>query len=90
MFKHTSKHLSQWFCLAHSAPCYRGKLFNNLGFMGDTKSAQRILEGTYNYSPDTDKWTKKILQEAQFIFSQMSGTEIATMITTEDFQNYWQ
>jgi hypothetical protein len=29
--------------------------------MGDTKSAQRILEGTYNYPPDTDKWTKKIL-----------------------------
>jgi hypothetical protein len=34
--------------------------------------------------------TKKKLQEAQFTFSQMSGTEIATMITTEDFQNYWQ
>jgi hypothetical protein len=44
----------------------------------------------YNYPPDTDEWTKKILQEAQFTFSQMSGTEIATMITMEDFQNYWQ
>jgi hypothetical protein len=54
--------------------------------MGDTEGAQRILKGTYNYPPDTDKWTKKILQEAQFTFSQMSGTEIATMITTEDFQ----
>ncbi len=58
--------------------------------MGDTKCAQKILEGMYDYPPDTDKWEKKILQEAQFTFSQMSGTEIATMITTEDFQNYWQ
>jgi hypothetical protein len=65
-------------------------LFEDLGFMGDTKCAQKILEGTYDYPPGTDKWTKKILQEAQFTSSQMSGTEIATMITMEDFQNYWQ
>jgi hypothetical protein len=59
--------------------------------MGDTKCAQKILKGTYDYPPDTDEWTKKILQEAHFMFSQkMSGIEIATMITTEDFQNYWQ
>jgi hypothetical protein len=45
MFEHTSKHLSQRFCLAHSAPCYQEKLFDDLGFMGDTKSAQRILKG---------------------------------------------
>ena len=43
----------------------------------------------YNYPPDTDEWTKKILQEAQITFSQMSGTEVSTMITTEDFQNFW-
>ena len=90
MSVHTSDHLSQRFCLAHSAPCYQGKLFKDLGFVGVTECNQKILEGTYDYPPDTDKWTKKILQEAQFTFSQMSGTEIAMMITMEDFQNYWQ
>jgi hypothetical protein len=65
-------------------------LFDDLGFMGDTECTQKILEGMYKYPPDTNKWTKKILQEAQMTFSQMSGTEIATMITTEEFQNYWQ
>ncbi len=30
MFEHTSDHLSQRFRLAHSAPCYRGKLFDDL------------------------------------------------------------
>jgi hypothetical protein len=55
MFEHTSNHLSQRFRLAHSAPCYQGKLFEDLGFMGDTKCTQKILKGTYNYPPDTDK-----------------------------------
>ena len=70
MFEQTSEHLSQRFRLAHSAPCYRGQLFDNLGFTGDTKCAQKILEGTYQYPPDTDEWTKKILQEAHVTFTQ--------------------
>jgi len=76
MFEHTSDHLSQRFRLAHSAPCYQGQLFDDLGFMGDSKCAKMILEGTYKYPPDTDKWTKKILQEAHITFSQLSGIEI--------------
>ncbi len=72
MFEHTSDHLSQRFCLAHSAPCYRGQLFDDLGFMGDTECAKMILEGTYTYQPDTNKWTKKILQEAHITFLQLS------------------
>jgi len=50
--------------------------------MGDTECAQMILSGRYKYPPDTNKWTKKTLQEAHITFSQLSGTEIATMITT--------
>jgi hypothetical protein len=87
---HTADHLSDRFQLAYSAPCYRGQLFDDLGFMGDTECAQQILEETYEYPQDTNIWTKKILQEAQYTFSRMSGTEIATMITTKDFQDYWQ
>ncbi len=85
---HTSDHLSERFRLAYSALCYRGQLFDNLGFMGDTECSQQILEGTYDYSPDTDVWTKKILQEAQHTFARMSGEEIATTISTADFQQY--
>jgi hypothetical protein len=58
--------------------------------MGDTECSQRILEGTYDYPPDTDIWTKKILQEAQHTFARMSGMEIATMISTAAFQHYWR
>jgi hypothetical protein len=87
---HTAVHLSDQFRLAYSVPCYTGQLFNDLGFMGDTKCTQQILKETYEYPPDTDIWMKKILQEAHFTFSRMSGAEAATMITTKDFQDYPQ
>ena len=87
---HTSDHLSKRFRLASSALCYRGQLFDDLRFMGDTKCSQRILKGTYDYPPDTDVWTKKILQEAQHTFARMSGKEIATTIFTAHFQQYWR
>jgi hypothetical protein len=84
---HTAEHLLECFRLAYSAPCYCGQLFDDLGFTGDTICAQKILEGIYDYPPDTDIWTKKNLQEAQISFSQMSGCEIASFITTKDSKN---
>jgi hypothetical protein len=86
---HTANHLSNQFRLAYSAPCYRGQLFDDLGFMGDTKCEQQILKGTYEYPLDTNIWTRKILQEAHFTFSRMPGAKVATMITTKDFQDYF-
>jgi hypothetical protein len=52
--------------------------------MGDTECSQQILEGTYDYPPDTDIWMKKILKEIQHTFSCMSGKEIATTISTSN------
>jgi hypothetical protein len=66
---HTSNHLSKCFHLAYFAPCYCRKLFDDLGFTGDTECAQQILEGTYDFPLDTNIWTKKILQEAHYTFS---------------------
>jgi hypothetical protein len=85
---HTLDHLSECFCLAYSAPCYKGQLFDDLGFMGDTECSKQILEGTYEYPSDTNVWMKKILKEAHYTFSRMSGAEIATTISRADFQQY--
>jgi hypothetical protein len=87
--RHTSNHLSKCFHLAYSAPCYCGKLCDDLGFTGDTECAHQILEGTYDFPPDTNIWTKEILQEAHYTFSHMSGAEIVIIVTMEDFQNFW-
>jgi hypothetical protein len=87
--EHTLDHLSECFHLAYSALCYQEQLFNDLGFMGDTECSKQILEGMYDYPPNTDIWTKKILQEAHYTFPRMSGAMIATTIFTADFQQYW-
>jgi hypothetical protein len=87
---HISDHLSKRFHLTYSALCYCRKLFDDIGFTGDTECAQQILEGTYDFPPDTEIWTKKILQEAHYTFSHMSGAEIAIIVTTEDFQDFWR
>jgi hypothetical protein len=86
---YTLHHLSECFCLAYSAPCYQGQLFDDLGFMGDTECSKQILKGMYEYPPNTNIWTKKILQEAHYTFSCMSGAKITTTISTADFQQYW-
>jgi hypothetical protein len=86
---HTLDHLFECFCLVYSAPCYQGQLFDDLGFMGDTECSRKILEGTYEYPPNTNVWMKKILQEAHYTFSRMSGAKIATTFFTADFQQYW-
>jgi hypothetical protein len=45
---HTANHLSDQFQLAYSEPCYRGQLFNDLGFMGDTKFANKSSKEPMN------------------------------------------
>ncbi len=54
--------------------------------MGETECAKQILEGTYDYPPNTNVWTKKILQEEHYTFWRMSSAKIATTISTTDFQ----
>jgi hypothetical protein len=57
--------------------------------MGDIECSKQILEGLYEYPPNTNVWMKKILQEAHYTCSHMPGAKIATTISTVDFQQYW-
>jgi hypothetical protein len=86
---HTLDHVSERFHLAYSALCYQGQLFDNLGFIGDTECSKQILEGMYEYPPDTNVWAKKILQDTHYTFLHMSGAKITTTISTTNFQQYW-
>jgi hypothetical protein len=66
------------------------EIFDDLGFMGDTKCTQKILEVAYDFPPDTNIRMKKILQEARYTFSHMSGAKVAIIVTVEDFLNFWR
>ena len=85
IFKHVSEHLSDQFRLTFTAKCYNGKLFDDIGFIGDTDAARSILEGTYNYPPDLDTATKLLFEEAVITYSKMPKEELATYVTVEDY-----
>ena len=59
-----SKSLVQRFTGAFTAPCYHGRLFDDLGFTGDTEAAAQLLEGNYEFPEGTDPATKLLLEEA--------------------------
>ena len=40
-----------------------GRLYDNLGFMGDSECAQRVLEGTYVFPEEIDPATKILVEE---------------------------
>ena len=64
VFGTVSRHLAEQFRLSFLAPCCKpGKLFDDIGFLGDTEAASRILLGTYDFPPDTDPATRLLFEE---------------------------
>ncbi len=85
-----AEHLFQRFCHAYSAPIYRSSLLQDLGPLGDLEHALEILDGTYEYPPDTDTWTIKYFEEAQHTYAFLANKKIDTTISVTDFQGFWQ
>jgi hypothetical protein len=90
IFEHAAEHLSLQFRLANSAPIYSSLLFEDIGHLGDMQCALDILDGSYAFPPDTDKWTIKILQEAHHTYKLLNSGTIKTTVTIEEYQEYWQ
>jgi hypothetical protein len=90
IFDNAAEHLSLRFWLAYSAPCYSSQLLNDIGHLGNTQCARDILEGTYTFPPDMDKWTAKILEEAHHTFALLVEKTIDSTISVSEFQGYWQ
>jgi hypothetical protein len=90
MFVHAAERLSLQFRLANSAPIYSSSLFEDIGHLGNTQCALDILDGSYAFPPDTDKWTIKILQEAHHTYKLLNSGTIKTTVTIEEYQDYWQ
>ncbi len=61
-----------------------------MGHFADDPAAQQILEGTYVYPPDLNPATRLLFEEAAHTYATLSPTEIATYVTAEDFQHFWQ
>jgi hypothetical protein len=84
-----ARRLTDRFKLARDAPISQGKLFDDIGYLGDTTSTKAILEGTYEFPPEMDPHTRLLLEEAHRAFSLKSTEEISNFVSTEDFQYFW-
>jgi len=86
-----AEHIGWRYKTARGAPIIQdARLHQDFGFLADTDATDRVLQGTYEYPPNMDPYTKMLLQEAQHIFSQMSEEEVVDFVTTTDFQNFWR
>ena len=76
--------------LAYSAPIMsNAKLLQDVGFTGDGPAVQEILEGTYNFPPETDEYTKLLCTEAAVLFCSLGGDGVADWVRDSDFQHFW-
>ncbi|MGA0401929.1 MAG: hypothetical protein ACO3PX_18315, partial [bacterium] len=55
--------LNPRFRLANTAPIFHSELIDHTGPMGELPAVKHILRGTFDFPPDTDPWTRAIIQE---------------------------
>ena len=90
VFFAVSKHLTERFQSALSAQCHRGTFFEDIGHLADGPVAQQILEGTYEYPAVLDPATRLLCEEATATYATMAPSQVATYVTVDDFQHFWQ
>ncbi len=61
-----------------------------MGHLADGPVVQQILEGTYEYPQELDLATRLLFEEVAATYATLSPTKIATYVSVEDFQHFWQ
>ena len=66
-----------------NTPCMQGQLAKDLGYLGDTDSAQQILEGNYTPPDGTSQYTTEYINQLQYDPEAHNEPPIATLPTDE-------
>ena len=72
-----------------TTPCMNGQLVQDMGYLGNTNSAQQILEGTYDTPPGTNQYTTEFLQQLKYDINAHNDPPIATL-PTKDYITGWK
>jgi hypothetical protein len=78
------------FHLANSAPICQGLLGKQLGYLADTETAQRILDGSFQPGVEVDDATALLLEEIGRLGCMLTNGEMIIEITAAEFQEYWR
>jgi hypothetical protein len=90
IFYAVSKTLVECFQSALVAQCHRGTFFEDIGHLANGPVAQQILLGSYDYPMDLDPATRLLFEEASVTYAALLLLEVATHVTVEDYQYFWQ
>jgi hypothetical protein len=90
VYQAVSVMLIERFQSALVAQCHRSAFFEDIGHLTDRPVAQQILEGTYVYPLDLDPAMRLLFEEATATYAALSPSQVATYVTAEDFQHFWQ
>ena len=72
-----------------ATPCMTGQLARDLGYLGNTDSAQNILDGTYIPPQGTNRYTEEFLQQLKYDPKAFNEPPTATL-PTRDYVSGWK
>jgi hypothetical protein len=78
------------FYLAEAAPACNGRLRGLFGYNAATVTAERILNGTYDYPDDFDQATRDICEECAIIRLKVPKDSMNLTITSNDWVRQWK
>jgi hypothetical protein len=78
------------FYLAETAPACNGRLCGLFGYNAATVTAERILNGSYDYPDDFDQATREICEECAKIRLKIPKDSMNLTITSDDWMRQWK
>ncbi len=75
---------------AASTPPMTAPLVGDLGFLGNTDAAKRILNGTYQCPPGVDAHTQNFIAELQVSQPILDSDRVSSKVSREDYKRYWK
>ena len=78
------------FQLMESTPPMNESLLSNLGFLSDTDTAKRILNGTYICPEGVDAYTKNFIASLQITAPINLADFIPNTVSLQDYQAHWK
>jgi hypothetical protein len=76
--------------MAEEAPICQGTLRGQFGYTATSPTAQSVLDGTYNFSPDMDNATRELFEEIAHIRSKVPTDSVNGLILRECWQQRWK
>jgi hypothetical protein len=76
--------------LAEEAPICQGTLRGQFGYTATSPTARTVLDGRYNFPPDTDVATRELFEEIARICSKVPSDSVNGLISQERWQQQWK